>query len=439
MNLSKRDKKIIWHPFTQEKTAPEVISVKKARGAYLYDENDKSYLDLISSWWVNIHGHAHPQIAKSIYEQAQTLEHVIFAGFSHEPAVELCESLQAILAPELCKFFFSDNGSTAVEVAVKMAYQYWKNKGALERKIFLSFEGGYHGDTFGAMSVGNSGYHNPFKDLFFKILLTPSPETLEDKTEIELKEANELRVLKENLAQYSNNIAAIILEPLVQGASGMKVCRAEFINKVINLVRQNNILVILDEVMTGFCRTGTYFAVNQLDIIPDFLCVSKGITGGFLPLALTITQNKIYEAFLGEEFNTAFAHGHSYTANPLACSAAITSLALLQHPECQAAIQNINTIHQTGMELLKAKCSLVEKSRVIGTISAFDVKLPLNRMPIISRQFLEAGMLIRPLGNTVYLLPPYCITQQEMELVYETILNILSKKLENQVDDLKNQ
>lgn len=426
MTLSQRDKQIIWHPFTQEKTAPEVISVKKARGAYLYDENDKSYLDLISSWWVNIHGHAHPEIAKSIYEQAQTLEHVIFAGFTHEPAVTLCESLQTILPPELCKFFFSDNGSTAVEVAVKMAYQYWKNLDFDNRTIFLSFEGGYHGDTFGAMSVGNSGYHHPFKELFFKNLPIPYPETWDDDSEIESKEAHALKILQEYLEQYPNNIAAIILEPFVQGANGMKVCRHEFINKVINLVRENNILVILDEIMTGFSRTGTYFAFNQLDMIPDFLCISKGITGGFLPLALTITQNKIYEAFLGDNFKTAFAHGHSYTANPLACSAAITSLNLLKHPNCQIAIQNINKAHKAGIELLKSKSPCVIKSRVIGTISAFDIDLPLNQIPLIKSQFLEAGMLLRPLGNTVYLLPPYCITREEIQLVYETIVKILN-------------
>ena len=292
MTISDRDKSIIWHPFTQEKTAKDVIGVKRAKGCYLYDENDKAYLDLISSWWVNLHGHAHPDIAQSIYEQAKTLEHVMFAGFSHEPAVNLCEGLRDLLPAELCKFFFSDNGSTAVEVALKMAYQYWYNLGDREKRIFLSFDGGYHGDTFGAMSVSaKSGFHTQFKDLFFNVLCVPYPDSWDDDREIELKEQNALKVLQSLLHEHHKKIAAIILEPIIQGASGMRVCRPEFIKTVIDLVRQHDILVIFDEVMTGFGRTGTNFALEQLAIIPDFLCISKGITGGFLPLVHNIPQS----------------------------------------------------------------------------------------------------------------------------------------------------
>jgi len=429
MTLSERDKRVIWHPFTQEKTAPQVIAIKKAKGCYLYDENDKAYLDLISSWWVNIHGHAHAEIARSIYEQAKKLEHVIFAGFTHEPAVTLCESLQAILPEGLCKFFFSDNGSTAVEVALKMAYQYWRNLGVQEKTTFLSFDGGYHGDTFGAMSVGaKSGFHNQFKDLLFNVLSVPYPDTWDDDSEVELKEQKAINVLKRYLDDHHHKIAAIILEPLIQGASGMRICRPGFIKEVIALARQKDILVIFDEIMTGFGRTGTYFALEQLHITPDFLCVSKGITGGFLPLALTITNNKVYEAFLGDDFNTAFAHGHSYTANPLACSAAIASLRLLKSPKCQNAIKNINEMHQKGIDILKLQCSSVEKTRVVGTIAAFDIKDSAHLMPSLKQQFFEQGMLLRPLGNTVYLLPPYCITNEEVELVYGRIANIINKQ-----------
>ena len=429
MTLSERDKRVIWHPFTQEKTAPQVIAIKRAKGCYLYDENDKAYLDLISSWWVNIHGHAHEEIARSIYEQAKKLEHVIFAGFTHEPAVSLCESLQTILPESLCKFFFSDNGSTAVEVALKMAYQYWRNLGVQEKTTFLSFDGGYHGDTFGAMSVGaKSGFHNQFKDLLFNVLSVPYPDTWDDDSEVELKEQKAINVLKRYLDDHHHKIAAIILEPLIQGASGMRICRPGFIKEVIALARQKDILVIFDEIMTGFGRTGTYFALEQLHITPDFLCVSKGITGGFLPLALTITNNKVYEAFLGDDFNTAFAHGHSYTANPLACSAAIASLRLLKSPKCQNAIKNIKEMHQKGIDILKLQCSSVEKTRVVGTIAAFDIKDSAHLMPSLKQQFFEQGMLLRPLGNTVYLLPPYCITNEEVELVYGRIANIINKQ-----------
>ena len=426
MTLQTRDKRIIWHPFTQEKTAAEVIGIKRAQGSYLYDQNDKAYLDLISSWWVNIHGHAHPEIAKSIYEQAKTLEHVIFAGFTHEPAVHLCEGLQTILPSDLCKFFFSDNGSTAVEVALKMAYQYWRNLGIGEKTTFLSFDGGYHGDTFGAMSVGaKSGFHNPFKDLFFNVLSVPYPDTWDGDQEVELKEQKAINVLQRYLDDDHHRIAAIILEPLIQGASGMRMCRPQFIKSVIDLVRQHNILVIFDEVMTGFGRTGTYFALDQMGIIPDFLCISKGITGGFLPLALTVTTHKIFNAFLSDDFSTAFAHGHSYTANPLACSAAVASLKMLKTFECQNSIKNIHQMHKKGIEQLKLQCLRVEKTRIIGTIAAFDLKSSVHLMPAIKQQFLEQGMLIRPLGHTVYLLPPYCITNEQIDSAYSKMIKII--------------
>jgi adenosylmethionine-8-amino-7-oxononanoate aminotransferase len=426
MTLSQRDRNLIWHPFTQEKTAAPVISMKRALGSYLYDEQDKAYLDLISSWWVNLHGHAHPDIAQSIYQQATTLEHVIFAGFTHEPAVLLCEGLQSILAPNLCKFFFSDNGSTAVEVALKMAYQYWRNLGHHDKTTFLSFDGGYHGDTVGAMAVGaRSGFHDAFHGLLFQVLSIPYPDTWDDDHQVEAKEAQALQVLQDYLDVH-HRIAALIVEPLIQGASGMRLCRPSFLQKVIHLVHQQNILVIFDEVMTGFGRTGTYFAYEQLDLVPDFLCVSKGITGGFLPLALTITHPKIYEAFLGGDFQRAFAHGHSYTANPLACAAAVASLGLLKDPACQDAIKRINDAHQRGIALLKASCSRVEKMRIIGTIAAFDIKATQGQMVALRQSFLEHGMLLRPLDSTVYLLPPYCTTSKELAWVYQKLCRILN-------------
>lgn len=419
MNLSERDRKIIWHPFTQEKVAKLPIAIKKAHGSYLYDEDGKSYLDLISSWWVNLHGHAHPKIAQAIYEQSMTLEHVIFAGFTHEPAVTLCEKLQTLLPDKLSRFFFSDNGSTAVEVALKMAYQYWYNQGNHERTTFLSFEGGYHGDTFGAMSVGvKSGFHDTFSNLLFSVLTIPFPETWDEDEEIENKEEYSLKVLEGYLLADSHKIAALILEPLVQGASGMRMCRPEFVRKVVNLVHQHGILIICDEVMTGFGRTGTYFAFEQTQIIPDFLCISKGLTGGFLPLALTITTEEVYLAFLSEHFTKAFAHGHSYTANPLGCAAAIASLDLLVKHDTMESIKRIHSIHKKELVNLSEN---VERKRVTGTIAAFDV----HNAQTLKMKFLEQGLLIRPLGNSVYLLPPYSITTSELEEAYDKIRNVL--------------
>lgn len=428
MTLSKRDKQIIWHPFTQEKTATDVIAVSSAAGSYIYGEDGKAYLDLISSWWVNLHGHAHPKIVQSIYEQALQLEHVIFAGFTHEPAVNLCEALQEILPQALNKFFFSDNGSTAVEVALKMAYQYWRNQGIKEKTVFLSFEGGYHGDTFGAMSVGaKSGFHDEFSDLFFKVLAIPYPDTWRGDQTIAAKEAQTLAILDQYLQQYEGKIAAMILEPLVQGASGMRMCSVAFLKRLIERVRHYNILVIFDEIMTGFGRTGTYFALSQLAIIPDFLCLSKGITGGFLPLALTVTSGPVYNAFLSQEWKQAFAHGHSYTANPLACRAALASLTLLKSLECQNAIRAINEAHHKGIAFLESTCPTIEKFRIMGTIGAFDVKHGKQLNASLKSACLNAGLLLRPLGSTVYLLPPYSVSSEELEEAYKKIATILNR------------
>jgi adenosylmethionine-8-amino-7-oxononanoate aminotransferase len=423
LSLSERDKQIIWHPFTQAQTAAECLAIKRAKGSYVYDENDKAYLDLISSWWVNIHGHGHPEIAASIYEQAQELEHVIFAGFTHLPAIELCENLSRCLPPSLKRFFFSDNGSTSVEAALKIAYQYWHNLGDSSRSLFLSFDGGYHGDTVGAMSVGrSSGFHNAFSGLLFKTLIIPYPDTWDGDDTTKAKETQALEVLHEHLSKLGNKIAALIVEPLVQGAAGMRMCRPSFVKSVVNQVRQHGILVIFDEVMTGFGRTGTTFGLEQIGIVPDLLCLSKGITGGFLPLAVTVVTDNIYSAFLHDEWRYAFAHGHSYTANPVACRAAITSLNLLLNADTQYAIQSINKAHLDGIKYLKANCDAVTKTRVLGTIGAFEVRI--ERAKIIS-ECLKAGLLVRPLGEVVYLLPPYSTMPSELYAAYEAIAQII--------------
>ncbi len=429
MKLDERDKKLIWHPFTQEKTADLPIAIKKAKGSYIYDEQGTAYLDLISSWWVNLHGHGHPEIAKSIYKQAMLLEHVIFAGFTHEPAVVLCECLKKILPKSLVRFFFSDNGSTAVEIALKMAYQYWYNKGKKHRKLFISFEGGYHGDTFGSMSVGKkSGFHNPFSSLLFDVVTLPYPHTWDDDPTCEIKEQASIKKLKEQLDKNGDKVAAIILEPLVQGASGMRVCRLEFVREVVEIVRSYDILVIFDEVMTGFGRTGTYFASEQIGLDPDFICISKGITGGFLPLALTITTQKVYEAFLDDNCDKAFLHGHSYTANPIACAASIASFKILTSQNTKLSIKNIFQLHKKGIENLRnTHLDKIKNTRIKGTISAFEISSEKNVNEQLKSAFLKKGLLIRPLDNTIYLLPPYSITQEELDNTYKEISKILDK------------
>ena len=425
MKLSERDSALIWHPFTQEKTAALPLAIQTAQGSYVYDEHGKRYLDLISSWWVNLHGHAHPTIAQAIYQQASTLDHVLFAGFTHEPAVRLSEQLQSVLPESLCRFFFSDNGSTCVEVALKMAAQYWYNKEQQPRPLFISFEGGYHGDTFGAMSVGaQSGYHDPFKALFFDVLSIPFPATWEGDDAVNEKEQHALRCLEKHLYEHEGQIAAIILEPLIQGASGMRMCRPAFVRAVIERVRQSGILVIFDEVMTGFGRTGTLFAYEQVGLSPDFLCLSKGITGGFLPLALTITTNDIYRAFLSDHWHHAFAHGHSYTANPIACAAAVASFDLLMSDETQQAIHAIHHAHNEGLAYLQKTCSGIEKLRCRGTIAALD--LFTRDTAFLKQVFLQKGLLLRPIGNTIYLLPPYSTTPAELQSAYQRISEVLN-------------
>lgn len=427
MSLAARDKKWLWHPFTQAKTAEMPIAIERAKGSYLYDEQGHAYLDLISSWWVNLHGHAHPEIARCLYEQALQLEHVIFAGFTHLPAVALCEELQPLLPSPLSRFFFSDNGSTAVEVALKMAYQYWRNQGDRTRTTFLSFEGGYHGDTFGAMAVGaRSGFHSAFTDLCFNVLSLPYPATWMGDTDVEAKEAEALRQLDQHLDKDGHRIAAIILEPLMQGAAGMRLSRSSFIKAVVERVRAARILVIFDEVMTGFGRTGSIFATHQIGVTPDFICLSKGLTGGFLPLALTVTTEAVYAAFWHDDWKYALAHGHSYTANPLACAAARASLRLLQQPLCQEAIRSLSTAHETGLSSLSALGAAIERPRKLGTISAFDMQDG-KVLATLRSACLETGLLVRPIGNTLYLLPPYSTTVEELEAAYHTIGRLLAE------------
>lgn len=431
MTLSIRDRQLIWHPFTQEKMADLPIAITRGSGTYLYDEQQRVYLDLISSWWVNLHGHAQPQIAKAIYEQACQLEHVIFAGFTHEPAITLCEKIQALLANHLQRFFFSDNGSTAVEVALKMAYQYWSNQNETQRTLFLSFDGAYHGDTFGAMAVGKgSGFHEHFQKLFFNVMTIPYPATWQDDADIVQKEAHALQALQDILQQHASKIAAFIAEPLLQGASGMRLCRPSFLQQVIDLLRTHNILIIFDEVMTGFGRTGTHFAYTQIQREPDILCLSKGLSGGFLPLALTISTEEIYQAFLGDHFDRAFAHGHSYTANPLGCAAALASLELLLKADTQQAIQIISTTQKNCLNQLKNNLPNLKSLRQLGTMAAFNLFSEETNYhhPLVSqlkKQFLDHGLLIRPLGNTIYFLPPYCITKAQLETAYATVTDIL--------------
>lgn len=406
------------------------MRVKSGKGVMLTLEDGRNLMDCISSWWVNLHGHAHPEIAQAIHRQALELEQVIFAGLTHEPAERLAHRLVDLLPEGLDHVFYSDNGSTAVEVALKMAFQFWKNRGASGRTRFISFEGAYHGDTLGAMSVSHrSVFTDAFRDLLFDVDFIPYPETFEDDVDVAEKEARSLAALDRLLASHADSYAALIIEPLVQGAGGMRMCRPAFLKALQKKSRDYDILIIYDEVMVGFGRTGDYFACRRAKTVPDIICLSKGITGGFMPLAATVCTDRIYHAFYDEDPGKTLYHGHSYTANPLGCAAANVSLDLLIRNHHQ--FEQMAQWHRDGIDMLGQEKRL-QRFRVCGTIAAMDVAAGdggyLSALgPLLRQRFVDNGFLLRPLGNVIYILPPYCIRREELLSIYECIRDVISK------------
>ena len=418
MNLSERDQQVIWHPYTQMLLAEPPVAIAMGEGVYLFDDAGKKYIDAISSWWVNLHGHAHPYIAQKVSEQLKNLEHVIFAGFTHEPAVGLAERLLAILPSNQSKIFYSDNGSTAVEVAIKMSVQYWRNEGFAKNKI-IAFDQAYHGDTFGSMSIsGRSKFTQAFSNLLFDVIHIPFPakEKVQDT----------IAALKLHIDRQQSSIAAFIFEPLVLGAGGMLMYDARVLDQLMQCCIDNGIITIADEVMTGFGRTGKLFASEYLTCQPDIICLSKGITGGTMPLGVTSCAANIYASFLSDDREKTFYHGHSYTANPVACAAAIASHDLLVKDECRHSIQRISTRH-IGFIKKNLGHPNLKNIRSTGTILAMDFETPEPNSYFHSLRdriyhfFLENGIILRPLGNTVYVMPPYCIADDELNYVYDTI------------------
>lgn len=420
LSLKERDKAVNWHPYTQMKTAADAIPIIKGEGVYLYDHEGKKYLDVVSSWWVTLHGHSHPYIAQRVFEQLNTLEQVIFAGFTHEPAVQLSENLLNILPHNQNKVFYSDNGSTAVEVALKMCIQYAHNQGKEKTKI-LAFKNAYHGDTFGAMAVsGKSFWTKPFESRLFEVVFidTPTAENLED--------------LKIQIGQLADEVACFIFEPLVQGAAGMLMYSAENLDELMQYCRTQEILMIQDEVFTGFGRTGKLFATDYLTEKPDIMCFSKGLTGGTMPMGITTCTHEIYNAFLSDDRHKTLFHGHSFTANPLACAAALASMELLLKEETQMNIKRITQQHSEFIKMISLHPQ-VENARQIGTILAFDFKTGNGTSYFneigkkLYNEFLQRGMIMRPLGNVIYLVPPYCITYEELDFVYQNIIEVLDQ------------
>jgi adenosylmethionine---8-amino-7-oxononanoate aminotransferase len=414
--LTERDQNNIWHPYTQHKTAALPIAIKKGEGALLWDENNKEYIDAIASWWVNPYGHSNKFIADAIYKQLTTLEHVLFGGFTHEPAVVLAEKLIEILPKNQQKIFFSDNGSTAVEVAIKVALQYFFNKGEKKTTI-IAFENAFHGDTFAAMAAsGISFYTQAFQGMFIDVVRIPVP--------IKGQEQESFNALAKAIKNH--NCAGFIFEPLVQGAAGMVMYEPESLDKLIGICKENKILTIADEVMTGFGKTGKTFACDYLTEQPDMMCLSKALTGGTIPMAITTFTQDIFEAFYDEDINKALFHGHTFTANPTGCAAALASLSLLQTQEMQDNIARVNKSHLEFQKHIESH-SKVTKTRVLGVIFALEIETESAASYYGTLRnklydfFIENGIILRPVGNIVYVLPPYIITDKQLQKVYEVV------------------
>lgn len=419
-SLSQRDQRYLWHPLTQHKTSGEMIAMVKARGATLIDENGREYVDGISSWYTAVYGHCNEYITDKVSDQMRELDQIVFSGFTHGPAVELSEALMEILPQNQRKLFFSDNGSTATEIGIKMALQYHHNQGS-SKKTMLAFEEGFHGDTFGAMSVsGLSVYNGAFKDHFIEVIRIPVP----------VGENNEQVLYELNQVIKSHEIAGFIYEPLIQGAAGMKMYSLEGLNKILQRCKEEQILTIADEVMTGFGKTGKHFASEYVETKPDIMCFSKALTAGLLPMAITSCSQEVYDAFYSEEISKGLFHGHTYTANPLACTAALAGIDLLVSPDMQDRISKIISLLDEFRQKISTH-SKVKNVRQLGTILAFELNVEMERYGNLRNQlfahFMDQGVFLRPLGNTIYIAAPYVTSEEDMNKIFRSIENALVK------------
>lgn len=405
----------VWHPFTQHAVQPEAIMISKGEGAWLEAADGRRIFDAISSWWVVTHGHRHPHIVQAIKDQTDRLDQVIFAGFTHEPAEKLARHLVAITPPELEYVFFSDSGSTSVEVALKMALGFWRHRGD-KRSHILALEGAYHGDTIGGMSVGERGVFNaPYDPLLFDVERIPFPASEREQVTLDALEA----------ACKRGDVAALIVEPLVLGAGGMLIYPPRVLAEMKRICTAHDALFIADEVMTGWGRTGTLFACEQAGVTPDIACYSKGLTGGSMPLAVTLCRADIFDAHYSTDRSRTFFHSSSYTANPIACAAALANLEIWQSEPVMERIGSIAAFHKERLARFRED-ERFTNVRQIGTIAALDIAAKdagylADIGPRLYRGFLARGLLVRPLGNTVYIMPPYCSTASDLDLVYHAI------------------
>lgn len=422
MTISEKDSLYNWHPYTQHKIYSHFPAIVKGKDEFLWDENGKKYIDGIASWWVNPFGHSNVLIADAIYKQLTTLEHVLFGGFTHNVVVELAEKLVEILPSNQRKFFYSDNGSTAVEVAIKASLQFHYNKG-IKKNTIIAFEDAFHGDTFGAMAVSGIGlFTEAFQDALINVVRIPVPtKGNEEVSKVALQKA---------IAE--NQVAAFIFEPLVLGAAGMVMYEASELDKLITICKQNDVFSIADEVMTGFGKTGKLFACDYLKNQPDMMCLSKALTGGTIPMAITTFTQKIFDGFVSDNVNHALFHGHTFTANPTGCAAALASISLLKNPEIFENIHKINASH-LQFEKYISQHHKVKTTRVLGVIFALEVQVSekqdyySNLRNEFYNYFIEKGIILRPVGNILYILPSYIISEDSLQQIYTTIEQALNE------------
>lgn len=435
--LASRDLKHLWHPCTQmhdHETIP-LLPIVAGDGAWLVDANGKRYLDGISSWWTNLFGHANPRLAAALAEQARTLEHVIFAGFTHEPAIALAEELVRVTPAPLQRVFLADNGSAAIEVALKMSFHYWLNQGGGEKTRFIALTGSYHGETLGALSVSDVAlYRKTYAPLLLTPILAPSPDAYEaapgeSAEQVAVRRLGELRVL---LERHAHEVCAIIVEPLVQCAGGMRMYHPRYLTGLRALCDEFGVHFIADEIAVGFGRTGTLFACEQAQVSPDFMCLSKGLTGGFLPLSAVLTTNEVYAAFYAEyNAGKAFLHSHSYTGNPLACRVALETLAIFRDEPVLARNRKLAAHLQRRLAPLCEHPHIADV-RQCGMIAAVELvadKRSRRPFPAEERRglrvylhALEQGALLRPLGNVIYFMPPYIVSEAEIDHLVDTAI-----------------
>ena len=439
MSLIDRDRAVIWHPYTQMKTGREPLAIARGEGVYLYTEDGRRVLDGISSWWVNIHGHSHPRLNQALADQAERIEHVIFAGATHQPAVDLAERLIGVLPEGLTRVFYSDNGSTAVEVAVKLAVQYWRNQGR-DRSRIVALHHAYHGDTVGAMSVSERlPVHATVRAADVSVPIARTRRTaiaVRSVSSAHAATSTAWAIWSARSTRSGREVAAVIVEPMLQGAGGMIMWPAEFLAGVRRLCDTHGVLMIADEVLTGFGRTGRMFACEHGPVMPDIICLSKALTAGYLPLAVTAVTDAVFDAFLSDDHSRTFFHGHSFTANPLACAVAVASFDLFTENQTLARIGRLEAQLRAGLTPL-SRLPMVGDVRVLGGVGAIELVSDkttkdaggyLDQVgPRLSAAFLERGLLLRPLGNVLYFMPPYVITDEEVAWVIAQIGDVLKE------------